>query len=204
MNQFLEQSNVDDESGSGFVYYATSDVSIKCVKNSKIGCGLQNDLYERYFKLLNNLSVKNLLFNPSCDSFCFKNCLEYFELQQKSSKLQLNNSIFNQPYVTFADFEEWDQDGINFGLRLLILDEEKLNFVHPIFSTTEFHTQEIQINLLVIPNKSDSAHFTLVLNLNSFLKSILYFNKGRQNSSFCQFCLIKNSNHKHVIAAHEK
>ena len=33
MNSFLEQTNIED-SGSGFVYYATSDISIKCVKNS--------------------------------------------------------------------------------------------------------------------------------------------------------------------------
>ena len=151
MGKFLEQSNVDDESGSGFVYYATSDVSIKCVSNSKIGCYLQNDIHNRYFELLNHLSVGRCwytynehiysvkrssyfqpVYNPSCDSFCFKKCLEHFELQN-DSKLQLSNTIFNQPYVTFADFEEWDQDGVNFGLRLLILDEENLDFVHPIF-----------------------------------------------------------------------
>ena len=207
MNQFLEQTSVDDESGSGFVYYATSDVSIKSVKNSKIGCRWREDTCHKYSELLNHLSTRNVIFNPSCDSFCFKKCLEYFEYVCEDIQLSRSNKIFNQPYVTFADFEEWDQDGVDFGLRLLILDEENLNVAHPIFVNAEFHTKEIQINLLVIPNKNDSAHFSLVLNLNSFLRTLKNFNqetKTKKTTFFCEFCLIKNSQRYSVISTHQK
>ena len=39
MASFLEQDSIE-ENGSGFVYYATSDISIKCIKNAKLGCFL--------------------------------------------------------------------------------------------------------------------------------------------------------------------
>ena len=75
------------------------------------------------------------------------------------------------------------------------------------FFTAEFHTKEIQINLLVIPNKNDSAHFVLILNLNLFLSSIKYFNretKPHKPTFFCKFCLVKNSFNHSVISSHQK
>ena len=203
MNKFLEQSNVED-SGSGFVYYATSEISIKCVRNTKIGCFLHNE--HKYFKLLSLLASKNIILNPSCNSYCLRECLISFS-SISNQNIQLNNKIFNQPYVTFLDFEEWDQEEIDFGLRLIILDEKRLELAHPIFVSTEFHTKSLQINLLVIPNKDDSAHFVLILNLNSFLRSIKKLTsetKTRKTNFFCQFCLQKNSFHYSVISQHEK
>ena len=206
MSSFLEQSNVDDESGSGFVYYATSNVSIKCVNNSKIGCFLQTDIYDKYSELLKQLSAKNYIFNPHCDSFCFKKCLDFFSLETNQD-LKLGNAIFNQSHVTFVDFEEWDQEGIDFGLRLLVLEEENLDTVYPVFVSSEFHTKKIQINLLVIPNVDDSAHFALVLNLNAFLKTTKLYkssNIPHKRTFFCEFCLYKNSNNHSVISLHQK
>ena len=203
MNTFLEQSNVED-SGSGFVYYATSEISIKCVRNTKIGCFLPNE--QKYSELLPLLASKNIIVNPKCDSYCLRECLVSFS-SISNQKIQLNNKIFNQPYVTFLDFEEWDQEEINFGLRLIILDENRLELAHPIFVSTEFHAKSLHINLLVIPNKDDSAHFVLIVNLNSFLRSIKKLTsetKTRKTSFFCQFCLQKNSFHYSVISQHEK
>ena len=203
MNTFLEQSNVED-SGSGFVYYATSEISIKCVKNTNIGCVLPYE--HKYSELLPLLASKNIIVNPLCNSYCLRQCLISFS-SISNQNIQLNNKIFNQPYVTFLDFEEWDQEGIDFGLRLIILDENRLELAHPIFVSTEFHSKLLQINLLVIPNNDDSAHFVLIQNLTSFLRSIKKITsetKTRKSNFFCKYCLQKNSFHYSVISQHEK
>ena len=44
MASFLENDSIEDN-GSGFVYHATSDISIKCIKNAKLGCFLDCRIY---------------------------------------------------------------------------------------------------------------------------------------------------------------
>ena len=203
MNSFLEQTNIED-SGSGFVYYATSNISIKCIQNSKIGCFLPDQ--NKYSELLQCLTSKKIIFNPLCDSFCLRECLSSFSIKSNQN-IKLDNKLFDQPYVTFFDFENWDQQEMNFGLRLLILNEDKFEFALPIFLSPEFHTKNIQINLLVVPNINNSAHFVLILNLNSFLRSLKNFNcekTTKKTTYFCQFCLQKCSFHYSVISQHQK
>ena len=132
--------------------------------------------------------------------------MDFFSLQTNQD-FKLSNKIFNQSHVTFVDFEDWDEERIDFGLRLLILNEEHLDTVHPVFVSPEFHTKKIQVNLLVIPNVDDSAHFALVLNLNGFLKTVKLYKSSiipHKRTFFCQFCLCKNSNNHSVISMHEK
>ena len=104
MNSFLEQSNVENgDSGSGFVYYATSDISIKLIILTKIGCSLPYE--HKYSNLLPLLMSKNIIVNPSCASYCLRECLISFS-SISNQNIQLNKKIFNQPYVTFSDFEK--------------------------------------------------------------------------------------------------
>ena len=199
MSSFLELDSIEDN-GSGFVYYATSDISIKCVKMVKIGCFLP--LEDKYTFILNELIQHKKIFNPQCESFCLRECLEKFSLISKI-ELNTNNEIFQRRTVSFFDFEEWDQTNLDFGLRIIIFDEEKLKFAIPIFTSDTFYTQSTQINLLAIANgnTAQSAHFILILDLQGMLNMI---NPQIQKSYFCNFCLQKKSQIFNVITQHEK
>ena len=197
MSSFLEKDSIED-SGSGFVYYATSEISIKCVKVVKIGCFLP--IENRYSSILNKLIHQKKVFNPQCDSFCLRECLNQFSLISKQ-EINTNIELFQRRTVSFFDFEEWDQKNLNFGLRIVIFDEEKLDSVFPIFISDSFYTHSIQINLLAIANGNTSAHFILILNLQGMLRTI----KGSShNIYFCNFCLYINSQLFKIITRHEK
>ena len=208
MTSFLELDSIED-SGSGFVYYATSDISIKCVKMVNIGCFIP--LEEKYTTILNKLTRQKKIFNPQCDSYCLWQCLEKFSLVSKK-EINTNIEIFQRQTVSFFDFEEWDQKNLDFGLRILIFEEENLTSVYPIFVSDSFFTQSTQINLLAISNRNteQSAHFILILNLQGMLSTIRTHKQisrkdgGLRKVFFCNFCLQKQSNRYHVITQHEK
>ena len=204
MASFLENDSIEDN-GSGFVYHATSDISIKCIKNAKLGCFLPYE--HKYEHQLETLNTKKIIFNPLCDSFCLRECLIKFS-QLSGISLNLDCDIFNKAEVSFRDFEDWDQKNLCFGLRIIILNEEKLDSVYPIFISDSFHNQSTQINLLAIANANtdESAHLMLILNLKSMLKAIKNFNREKEikKINFCAFCLQKNSENHQVIAHHEK
>ena len=90
---------------------------------------------------------------------------------------------------------------MNFGLRILILDEEKLDSIFPIFISDSFYTHSIQISLLAIANGNTSVHFILILNLQGMLKTIKVC---IQKIFFYNFCLHAKSQMFKVITHHEK
>ena len=203
MSSFLELDSIEDN-GSGFVYYATSDISIKCIKMVKIGCFLP--LEDRYTSILNRLIQRKKIFNPLCDSFCLRECLDKYSLISKK-EINTNTEIFQRRTVSFFDFEEWDQKDLDFGLRIIIFDEEKLKSVFTVFVSDTFYTHSTQINLLAIANgnTAQSAHFILILDLQGMLNIInQYHETHRHTFFFCNFCMEKKSQVSNVITQHEK
>ena len=161
MSSFLELDSIEDN-GSGYVYYSTSDISIKCIKYTKFGCFLPWE--NKYKQQLETLTKRKLIFNPECDTFCMRECLQKFSASS-GINLNLDCDILKKSHVSFQDIEDWDQRKLNFGLRIIILNEDNLESAYAIFVSDFFHTQSVQINLLAIPNANtnDSAHLILIL-----------------------------------------
>ena len=203
MASFLEKDSIEDN-GSGYVYYSTSDISIKCIKYTKFGCFLPWE--NKYKQRLETLTKRKLIFNPECDTFCMRECLQKFSASS-GINLNLGCDILEKSHVSFQDIEDWDQRKLNFGLRIIILNEDNLETAYAIFVSDFFHTQSVQINLLAIPNANtnDSAHLILILNLPLMLKTLKNFanEKSTKKIHFCRFCLQKNSLSLHVISLHE-
>ena len=205
MSSFLDQDSIED-SGSGYVYYAISEVSIKCIKNATIGCFIP---WEHKHKiLLEHLTQKKIVFNPLCSSFCLRECLEKFSTLS-GININLAFELFNKPMVSLFDFEEWDQNDLNFGLRIVILNEENSESLYPIFVSDSFHEKETQVNLLAVLNSNtdDNAHFILILNFDRMLwhiKNLTRVDKPKMKRFFtCKFCLQKTSESFKVIIQHE-
>ena len=210
MSSFLEQDSIEGSS-SGFVYYATSEISLKCIKNVKIGCFLPNE--HKYFQILDYLgssTKQRVLYNPHCSTYCLKECLEKF-CSISDININSNFDIFNKPTVSLLDFDELDHNAINFGLRIVVFEEETLSSVYPIFITDLFHNQSVQINLLAIANSAtnDSAHFILILNLNLMLRLLNSFRSKIEKDNvyarhYCKYCLQKASKTQKLLYEHEK
>ena len=204
LSNFLEMDSIEDN-GSGFVYYAISDISIKCTKNTQIGCNL--DLIKHKFQSqLEICQRKHIIFNPFCKSFCLLECIKHYSIINRV-ELDTSCDIFRRPKVSLLDFENLNEDNLDFGLRIVIFNEKEGSKLYPIFVSTTFHQKNHQINLLVIMNTDESAHFVLILDINSMLKVLKNSNsssKSKKTDYFCKFCLQKNTNYPRVLAQHER
>ena len=203
MTSFLETTSIEDN-GSGFVYYATSDISIKCIRMVKIGCFLPFE--NKYVKVLNKLTQFKKIFNPQCEVYCLRECINHYSLLTNTS-IDTSSQIFQQRFVSFFDFEDWNQEKLDFGLRIIVFNEENMEELIPIFKTKTFHAQSTQINLLAIPNEgtNETAHFILVLNLQGMLQGITLMNKPQKKGlKYCNFCLRFHSQIYRIVTHHEK
>ena len=204
LSNFLETDSIE-EHGSGFVYYAISDISIKCTKNTKIGCYL--DIIKHKFKSqLEICQRKQIIYNPVCKSFCLLECIKHYSIITKV-KLDTSCDIFKRPQVSLLDLENWNEEGLDFGLRIVVFNEKDGSTLYPIFVSTTYHDQIHKVDLLVIMNTDESAHFVLILDINSMLKVLKKSNnpsKSKKTDYFCKFCLQKNTYFPAVLAQHER
>ena len=204
-NIFLEQESVND-SGSGYAYYAVSDIKLKCIKNMQFGCRIENANHQ---KLISQLVSTGVVFNPLNEWGCFHQCV-YKHFSGKELTYLDNEvlSTINKATVSFHDLENLPFTSLSFGVRILYLvDFGNEHFgVQCIFTSTNFHSKLEKINLLAICSDSaDTAHFVLIQKLNLFMQYIFKQGKKKQKRCFyfCQFCLQKKSRTKKVINEHE-
>merc|ERR1711963_1013109 len=187
-NIFLEQESVND-SGSGYAYYAVSDIKLKCIKNMEFGCRIENANHQ---KLISQLVSTGVVYN-------------HFSGKELDNEVL---STINKATVSFHDLENLPFTSLSFGVRILYLvDFGNEHFgVQCIFTSTNFHSKLGQINLLAICSDSaDTAHFVLIQKFNLFMQYIFKQKKEYKKRTiyFCQFCLQKKSKIKKVINEHE-
>merc|ERR1711902_231061 len=163
-----EQESVND-SGSGYAYYAVSDIKLKCIKNMQFGCRIENANYQ---KLISQLVSKGVVFNPLNEWGCFHQCVYKHFSGKELTYLE------NLPFTS-----------LSFGVRILYLvDFGNEHFgVQCIFTSTNFHSKLEKINLLAICSDSaDTAHFVLIQKFNLFMQYI--FNQKKEKKKTIYFC----------------
>ena len=206
MDTWLANESVD-ETGSGFVYYATSDIKLKCIKNMQFGCEIDSKQNE----FIDQLESKNILFNPHCQSHCFHYCVySHFKGTLSTSDQQILE-VVNKPLVSLLDLENLPFNLLTFGIRIFYLNQFDNNEqfgVQCIFTSSHFHTKQEQVNLLAVCAESTaSAHFVLIKNLTRLVRSISIAreDKGARDRGefFCKFCFQKKSKVSKVIQLHE-
>ena len=201
INTFLEQESVEN-SGSGYTYYAISDITLKCFKNMQFGCHIESPKQQ---KLIEKLSTKKILYNPPAPFYCFQQCIQE---HQSSIGLILDSDqkileTINKSTISFLDLDNLPFDFLSFGVRIFYLNElENDKFtVQCIFTSNQFHLKHKQINLLAICSEhTDAAHFVLIRNI---LLLIRHIEKDGNKLFFCQFCFQKKTKHRKVIELHE-
>ena len=99
-NIFLEQESVND-SGSGYAYYAVSDIKLKCIKNMQFGCRIENANYQ---KLISQLVSKGVVFNPLNEWGCFHQCVyKHFSGKELTYLHKEVLSTINKATVSYHD-----------------------------------------------------------------------------------------------------
>ena len=61
---WLSQDSIDDN-GSGYGYYATSDIKLKCIKKLQFGCQIENSNLNEF---ITELESKGILLNVDVSS----------------------------------------------------------------------------------------------------------------------------------------
>ena len=114
---WLSQDSIDDN-GSGYVYYATSDIKLKCIKNLQFGCQIENSNLNEF---ITELESKGILLNVDVPSHCFYHCINsHFKGCVSPQDQQLLNEV-NEPLVSFLDLENLPHDMLSFGIRIFNL-----------------------------------------------------------------------------------
>lgn len=198
---WLSQDSIDDN-GSGYVYYATSDIKLKCIKNLQFGCQIENSNLNEF---ITELESKGILLNVDVSSHCFYHCINsHFKGCVSPQDQQLLNEV-NKPLVSFLDLENLPHDMLSFGIRIFNLiqfgkDQFRLQCI---FTSSHFHSKQEKVDLLAVCGESDiSAHFVLIINVASLVRRCLNVSKN-QSCYICKFCFQKSSYRSKVIEQHE-
>ena len=222
ISNLCDTDNIDGN-GSGFVYYAVSNVTITVVKNLQIGCNICSYCSSCSTCLNITSCVKciffekmitlGIVFNPSTTEFCFNECIK-MALKNCSLKFELIEQIQNsllslKQRVSFLDIEKWSELYPSLQLKIFLLDEnDKQIKIHPILLQRK-ENSEITIHLLaVFSTMNNIAHFLLIQDIEKFMlklggKSAIIDKKIGGMHKFCKHCFVFNSKLDHVLQKHE-
>ena len=216
----LAIDNFDNIEGSGYVYYATSQIGITIIKNSTFGCELNDS--DNYYSDLHQLFNSTIIFNPTGKYFCFQKCIAmHYSTQNKrllngEKKLQSDFPRFvNKETCNMLECIEWDK--INTQAKIIIWGLKKENnrfFIQKLYQSQDINTQSEnnRIHLLAIffENKSYD-HFMLIKHIAKFLTismgSGIYLknpNACKKVHKYCTYCINFISKSPKLVQNHEK
>ena len=130
MSAFLDSETIED-SGSGFIFYAISAISLKCIKNLYFGCFDEDNEFSEEVDML----VKsNVIFNPPGNGGCFQTCL-WKCFNENNLPVSQNILDITKPLISFHDIESLNLNSLNFGLRIFMLIRSKVRrcSIHQVF-----------------------------------------------------------------------
>ena len=216
--KLCDQDNVDG-GGSGFIFVGISDVSITVVKNLLFGCKTCSlcQTCESCFncsictqcKCLDQLTKKDIIFNPTADDYCFQTCIKMSltncPLYSKYTEMIIDSLSTLKKEVTLEEVEKWIISHPYINLQIFLLTEinNKMHY-HPILLQKDDNAK-VTINLIAtFSSLENKAHFILLLDLQNFLSFFIYNYNYKYNYKYvCNHCYVVSNQRKHVIERHE-